>query len=128
VAKANLTLPDGTTVVIEGSADEVASLLAKISGPAAPGGLPSSRTRKGGPKPSPSVKSSSTRKGPQALMHELATENWFKSKRTIGDVQKKLEEKGHIYALENLSTPLLRLTRSKVLRRIREKTGWVYVS
>jgi len=59
---------------------------------------------------------------------DLAAEDWFKTKRTIGDLQKKLEEKGHIYAMESLSTPLLRLTRSKVLRRIKDKSGWVYVS
>jgi hypothetical protein len=61
-------------------------------------------------------------------MAELASEGWFKSKRTIGDVQKKLEEKGHIYAMESLSTPLLRLTRNRTLRRIKDKSGWAYVS
>ena len=39
----------------------------------------------------------------------------------------KLEENGHIYALHSLSPALLRLTRSKMLRRIKEKKGWVYV-
>ena len=68
------------------------------------------------------------RKGPQQLLRDLAEENWFKSKRTIGDVQKKLEEKGHIYAMQSLSTPLLRLTRSRALRRIKDKSGWAYVS
>jgi hypothetical protein len=50
--------------------------------------------------------------------------------RAVGDeVQKKLEEKGHIYAQESLSGPLLRLTRDKhVLRRLKDKKGWVYVS
>ena len=54
---------------------------------------------------------------------------YFKSKRTIGDIQKKLEEMGHIYALTSLSTPLIRLTRSKnsALRRLKENKQWVYV-
>ena len=56
------------------------------------------------------------------------SDNFFKAKRTIAEVQKKLEEKGHIYAVNSLSTPLLRLTRGKTLRRIKGKSGWVYVS
>ena len=69
-----------------------------------------------------------SRKGPQTLIAELAGENYFKTKRKIVQIQKKLEEKGHIYAITSLSPPLLRLTRNKTLRRLKEKSGWVYVS
>ena len=126
VPKANLTLPDGTTVTIDGTTEEVAALLAKIAGPA-----PQVKTRAGGNKrkSDPASKRARTaRKGPRTLINALATANWFTSKRTIGDVQKKLEEDGHIYALSSLSPALLRLTRAKVLRRIKDKDGWVYVS
>ena len=130
MATAKLALPDGTTVNIEGTADEVATLLTRFSGErlsAADAGRraskpPSSRSSKRSNKDRPN------RKGPQILLKDLAKENFFKSKRTIGEVQKKLEEKGHLYAMTNLSTPLLRLTRDRVLRRIKEKNGWVYVS
>ena len=125
MAKANLTLSNGTTVVIEGTAEEVAALLAKVSGPTT--GAPNRRRGKKGPG-APAKATNPGRKGPQTLLQELANEDWFKSKRTIGEVQKKLEEKGHIYAMTSLSTPLLRLTRSKVLRRLKDKSGWVYVS
>lgn len=127
MAKANLTLPNGTTVALEGTADEVAELLTKFSGstttsaPHVPTGLKKKTS-------SPARTAKSSRKGPQTLLQELANEGWFKSKRTIGEAQKKLEEKGHIYAMTSLSTPLLRLTRSKVLRRLKDKNGWVYVS
>ena len=99
--KANLTLADGTTVVIDGTAEEVAALLGKISAPAAPSNAKGGR--QGKRRTTASAKSGKARKGPQTLLNELATEGWFKSKRTIGDVQKKLEEKGHIYALYSLS-------------------------
>lgn len=128
MAKANLILPDGTTVAIEGNADEVAVLLAKMSGAAAPNPPGKARQGKKSESNTADIAARAARKGTTALIQELAAENWFKSKRTIGDVQKKLEEKGHIYALTGLSMPLLRLTRSRVLRRIREKTGWAYVS
>lgn len=128
MAKAHLTLPDGTTVNIEGTAEEVANLLSRFSTPQ----THSTRTRKS-PKKKSSTRSTAKeqkpkRKGPQTLIEELVRENYFKSKRTIKDVQKKLEEGGHIYAQYSLSTPLLRLTRSKALRRIKDKDGWVYVS
>lgn len=128
MAKAHLTLPNGTTVNIEGTADEVATLLARFSGSAPSSSAPVKAPRKKAAASSGKKAQKTARKSPKALIEELASENFFKSKRTIGEVQKKLEEKGHIYALHSLSTPLLRLTRSKVLRRIKEKDGWVYVS
>ena len=128
MAKANLTLPDGTKVNIEGGADEVATVLARFSGPTAPALASRKSSQKKASAQSAESTQKSKRKGPQGLIEDLARENYFKTKRTIGDVQKKLEEKGHIYALYSLSSPLLRLTRSKVLRRIKEKNGWVYVN
>jgi len=129
VATAKLVLPDGTTVSINGSADEVATLLTKLSKDQSP----LTAVRKQSHKPATHRKSTKPdksrpkRKGPKVLIKDLADENFFKSKRTIGDVQKKLEEKGHIYGMNTLSTPLLRLTRERVLRRIKDKDGWVYV-
>lgn len=129
MAKANLVLVDGTTVAIEGTAEEVALLLHKVSSPIVAAGAAEKRARGKARTASPRKTAGKTlRKGPQQLMANLAEEGWFKSKRTIGDVQKKLEEKGHIYAMESLSTPLLRLTRNKTLRRIKDKVGWAYVS
>ena len=129
VTTAKLVLPNGTTVDIEGTADEVAMLLARFSGDASPsvGTRKILRTRKPTRSSAVEKKDRPKRKGPQTLLEELANENFFKSKRTIGEVQKKLEEKGHIYALNSLSTPLLRLTRNKTLRRIKEKDSWAYV-
>lgn len=129
MAKANLTLPDGTTVSIDGTAEEVAILLQKFAAPIT-GPQPSERrtATKARPAGRQQPAGKTVRKGPQQLVKDLADEDWFKTKRTIGDLQKKLEEKGHIYAQESLSTPLLRLTRNKVLRRLKDKGGWVYVS
>ncbi len=129
MAKANLVLVDGTTVAIEGTAEEVALLLHKFSSPSAAAGAKGKKGRRKARTVSSTKTAGKTqRKGPQQLMADLAEEGWFKSKRTIGDVQKKLEEKGHIYAMESLSTPLLRLTRNHTLRRIKDKGGWAYVS
>lgn len=130
MAKATLVLPDGTKVDIDGTANEVAKLLATFSLDSTAHPKKQRSKRKRAPKPAGSTtKKATARKGPQKLIGELAAENFFKgSKRTIGGIQKKLEEKGHIYAQESLSTPLLRLTRNGTLRRLKEKGAWVYVS
>lgn len=129
MAKANLVLPNGTTVNIEGTAEEVAALLSKFSAPEARGHSDSSRQRKK-QKPGSSSGSSKAKKpdGPTSLVGELAAEGYFKSKRTLGDIQKKLEERGHIYAQTSISPVLTRLTRKRTIRRIKEKKGWVYVN
>lgn len=128
MAKAKLVLPDGTKVDIEGTAEEVARLLTTFA--ASPAASPAKRptARKSRSKGTSKSPSTPKRKGPQALIAELAGAGYFKSKRTIGDIQKKLEEKGHIYAQQSLSSPLIRLTRNKTLRRIKEKGNWVYVA
>ncbi|SRR6266516_387567 len=127
MAKASLVLPDGTKVNIQGNSEEVANLLAKFSGSTGPSRVTTQSLHKKTSERSRSSNQGPKRKGPQGLIEELVEENYFKARRTISEIQRKLEEKGHIYAIYALSTPLLRLTRSKVLRRIKDKKGWVYV-
>ena len=68
------------------------------------------------------------KEGPTSLISELADEGYFKSKRSISDIQKKLEERGHIYAQSSISPILTRLTRKRTIRRLKEKGTWVYVN
>jgi len=127
MAKAHFVLPDGTKIDIEGSADEISLLLGRFS--KAP-----VRQDDVVRKEKPVIQRAKTatrkapRQGPISLIADLVDENFFKAKRSISDVRRKLEEAGHIYPIVQLSTPLLRLTRRRVLRRIKEKSGWVYVS
>jgi hypothetical protein len=123
-----MVLPNGTTVHIEGTADEVATLLMRCSTNPTINARQETHRKSSRPSAKRGGRNRQQRKGPKTLVNDLAKENFFKSKRTIGEVQKKLQEKGHIYALYSLSTPLLRLTRERVLRRLKEKTGWVYVN
>jgi hypothetical protein len=128
MAEAHIVTSDGTKVQIKGTADEVAVLLTRFSStptvhPASGGGhKPHSKSKKDG-------KSQKQRKGgPTTYISTMATEGYFKAKRSISDVQKKLEEMGHIYAQTSLSPALTRLTRKRVLRRMKEKDGWLYVA
>lgn len=126
MTKARLTLPDGPDIQIEGTPSEIKELLEFYSSgvPVKNKGHKAKRraTHRSG------EKKGSRKNGPVDLIRELVEENYFKGqKRSLSDIQKKLEEGGHIYAQTSLSTPLIRLTKSKELRRLREKKGWMYV-
>lgn len=123
MAKAELKLPNGTHVQIEGNAEEVASLLEIYSSGS------SSKKQSFRSKHSAGNKRKIVRKGgPVGLIKELLEEGYFKGqKRRLPEIQKKLEERGHIYAQSSLSPALIRLAKSRQLRRIKEKKGWVYV-
>jgi hypothetical protein len=130
--KANVVLPDGTKVAIEGTAEEVAAVLHRISsgapnaGSGVASGSPKRRRRATtGRGSSPPKKKS---RGPADYIRELITEDFFKTKRGISDVQKKLEEGAHIFPVTHLSPVLLRLVRGKELRRIKEGGMWKYVN
>ena len=129
MAKARIDTPEGAKIQISGTAEEVALLLARFStAPTTDGKAPSSGHRTSR-KAKPGVIAAAKRKdGPTSLISTLADENFFKSKRSLSDIQKKLEELGHIYAQTSLSPILTRLTRKRVLRRIKEKDGWMYVA
>src|SRR5437588_3266560 len=133
--KANVVLADGTKVTIDGTADEVAALLQRISGspPQPLAGDSKKRTgrRRGRTVTAGSGKGGSGKaapKGPADYVRDLVAANYFKTKRGLGDVQKKLEEGGHIYAVTHLSPVLLRAVRARELRRLKEGGAWRYVN
>jgi len=130
MTKANLVLPGGTKVSIDGTADEVASLLERFS---SSGGFNRSTNRRAsrardklGDRALPRTKA--TRTGPTEYIRELIDEGYFKTKREISVVRDKLEERAHIYPVTSISGPLYRLVKKKELRRIKEDGGWKYVN
>lgn len=60
----------------------------------------------------------------------LAEEGFFREPRGLSEVQAKLAEHGWHYPQQNLSTPLIRLVRKRVLRRLQGAEGkkkvWKY--
>lgn len=128
--KANVVLPDGTKVTIEGTADEVASVLKRVSTSPEPSeGARVTRPQRRRRRATANVGSDKTKaKGPADYIRELIDDDFFKTKRGLGDVQKKLEEGAHIYPLTHLSPVLFRLVRARELRRIKEGGTWKYVN
>jgi hypothetical protein len=131
MAKANLVLPDGTKVTIDGTADEVASLLGRFSSTGAPSRASGARSPRSGRRKSvgeAKAKTKAKRAGPTGYIRDLIEEGYFKTKREISAVRDKLEERAHIYPVTSISGPLYRLVKNKELRRIKEDGAWKYVN
>ena len=132
MAKANLALPDGTKVTIEGNADEVAELLTRFSAASTTPRQAKEGARRSTGRPNDVRTGGKATKakpsGPTDYIREMVDQHYFKTKRDIGAVRDKLEEGGHIYPVTSLSGPLLRLVKNKELRRIKEGGVWKYVN
>jgi len=123
MAKATVTLPNGTKVVFEGDPNELETVVRLL------GTAEVLSSRDGTPRPPPRTAPRSRRQtGPTEYVLSAKDEGFFREKRTISDIQKKLEEMGHIYDQAHLSPPLLRLVRGQSLRRIKESGVWKYVN
>jgi hypothetical protein len=130
MATANIDLPDGTKVRIDGTPEEINKILGLYSTKSyssvatdISSGTTADKRRKNSTR-------RSTRMSGGVMQHirELIDDGFFIQKRSISDVQLRLEEVGHIYPLTHLSTPLRRLTQSRELRRIREANNWAYAN
>jgi hypothetical protein len=115
---ASITLPTGAKVVIEGSQTEVAELIAKFQG-----GSPSAVKEP----ERPPIRADYKRDGPLRLIAGLIDSDFFKTPQELGAVRAALETQGHFYPTTSLSPLMLRLVRSKQLRRIKTNKRWTYV-
>jgi len=119
MAKAQITTPSGTKVILEGTPDEVAALLNQIEGSA--GKKHTHVTRSDNP-----AKTRSSKPTPVNLICSLIDGGFFKKPKDLAAVKVALEEMGHHYPVTTLSPALLRLIRKHQLRRMREQKRWVY--
>lgn len=117
MAKATLTTRDGATVTIEGSQEEVASLISRLGRGAG------RQVHEAGLR----GRSANSKPAPMALIAELIAEGFFREPKELGAIRLALREKGHFYPVTTLSPLMLRLVRRKELRRIKDKKRWTYV-
>ena len=93
--------------------------LSDQAAPPAERGIPK-KNRSGGAAPT----------GTSARIMSLADDNFFKVQRSLAEIQAGLAERGWHYEQNNLSTPLARLVRRKLLRRTQvldgSKSVWKY--
>lgn len=119
--KAMVATPSGTKVTIEGSNDEIAGLIARIEGLGQATVPPLT-------KPTRANSSKTAKPTLIGLISEMIGRGFFKEPKLLGEVKTELEQNGHFYPLTTLSPTMLRLVKSRQLRRIKDGRGrWTYV-
>jgi hypothetical protein len=116
--KATYNAPSGAMVTVEGTQDEVVSVL-RLLETAAKAPLDASR-------PTP-TNSGQGRTTPMGLLSGMISRGFFNQPRELGAVKTALEEEGQFYPTTTLSPLMLRLVRRREMRRIKEKGRWLYV-
>lgn len=116
MAKAQISFPDGTTVRLEGTPDEISAV------------VDSARKRQKTGRRSPSVKIKARSRPLQLvdLIANLIDGDFFKKPKDLAGVKTALEEMGHHYPVTTLSGAMLRQVRKRNLRRLKQDKRWVY--
>ncbi len=121
--KAHITTKSGTKLTIEGTAEEVAAMIAHFEGGEAATMQRAARAEKS-ERPKTKARAIAS---PSNLILELIDGGFFKKPKELGAIKLTLEEQGHFYPVTTLSPLLLRLVRRRQLRRIKDKNRWLYV-
>src|SRR2546427_2548464 len=125
MAKANLVLPNGTTVQIEGSAEEVANLLRTFSsgGPAeekaAHRAVKSKKERRSAWKPE--ARGYGVNSG-------ISERRLFQGQSILSATSARNSVNVATFIQSRPSPRLTELTKGRVLRRLKEGNKWVYVN
>ncbi len=120
MAKATITTKEGLKITVEGTPEEVVSLVQKLEG----GGTPS---KKSAAPARTKTRTASAKSGPADLIAELIDGGFFKKPQELGAIRLALQEQGHYYPVTTLSPLMLRFVRNRRIRRIKDKKRWQYV-
>jgi hypothetical protein len=122
MAKAKITLPDGISVTVDGTPDEIASVVARFQD--RPGEVEAERS------PSESKAGRGKRRSRRLQVTDLVANlidgGFFKKPKDLAAVKGALEEMGHHYPVTTLSPTMLRQVRKRNLRRIKQDRRWMY--
>ena len=116
MAKAQINFPDGTTVKLEGTPDEINAVVDRAR--------KTQKTARG----SARVKVKNRSRPPQLvdLIANLIDGGFFKKPKDLAAVKVALEEMGHHYPVTTLSGAMLRQVRKRTLRRLKQDKRWMY--
>lgn len=129
MAKAHITTKDGTTILIEGTTEEVAALMARYDGqtsaqlPLKEASKPLVAKKVGGK----AKRGARPKVGPASLIAEMISGSTFKKPKTLSEIQKELVQSGHYYPDASIAVALLRAVKARSLRRLKQGDGWAYV-
>ena len=125
MAKANISTANGTTIVVEGTPEEVSKIIAAVGDSTSVPKL--ARDKETGADGFEPKAGKPKRSGLTGLILDLKGEGYFREKRSLNDVRLALEQSGHIYPNTTVAPILLILTKSKELGRVKDGAKWAYV-
>ena len=118
MAKAQISLPDGSIVHIDGTPGEISAVLKdfKRKPVARADNKADGRT----------VKAHKTNVTIPALVAELKNESFFKRPKGLGEIKKRLGALGHHYPITTLSGAMQTQAKHRQLRRFKQNGKYVY--
>ncbi len=121
MAKATIRSKTGAIIRIEGTEDEVTSILERFEASASADQVKEAKKQRG-------IEQKSQRKRAAAvdLVLALKGEGFFNKPKGLGEIVLALEEKGSLYPTTTLSGVVLGLVQKKLLGRKRKGGKWVY--
>jgi hypothetical protein len=121
MATANIETSTGLKIALEGTAEEIASIVAHIKGGEQPRQERLTTTEK------KSRRSENSSTSLVSLIQDLKNNGFFDTPKKVTDVKDSLAQQTHHYPLPSISTALIRRVKNGELGRIREGKQWVYV-
>ena len=118
--KAYIKRPGGASIIIEGTADEVAELIQKIEG------KPDTARDRERVSHKTESKLTKLRTSLPDLLISLIDGGFFRKPQELSTIKTKLAEMGHVYPATTLAPALLRQVRKRNIRRIKQDNRWFY--
>jgi len=124
MAKAEIATSTGTKITIDGSADEIASILSiyKDKPCKDPDILLVKNNQDSGSKKRPKSKLTL-----EDYILDLKSTGFFDTPKKTAFVKEKLDQESHFYPMQSVSTRLIRMNEKRQLGRIKEGDQWAYV-
>ena len=121
MAKATIKSQSGAVITVEGTKDEVSTIISMYETTSVVGQAKKAIARAKGAK-----KDAKQRDSAADLIVELREQGFFDKPKALSDISTKLEEQGHLYAVTSLSGIVLGLVKKRHLRRKKLEGKWVY--
>jgi hypothetical protein len=121
MAKATIKLNSGTNITVEGTPEEVTSIINLLK-------HESSHYDQQKHKKNHTNRQKGSMTSPTDLLISLTDGDFFKQPKDLAAIKLGLEEIGYKYPVTTISTLVRRLVRKRILRRFKEDKRWMYTN
>jgi hypothetical protein len=121
MAKATIKSQSGAIITVEGTPEEVSSVISAYEKTSVVGHAKEAIARVKAAK-----KTGKKKEGASDLIIGLKEEGFFEKPKTLADIGGALEERGFLYPVTSLSGVVLGLLKKRQLRRKKLEGKWVY--